>query len=56
MALEYAHGVIQWAGADPIGTTYTVSGLAFQPKAIVFKWHGKSVASGLPRPRPTGPP
>ncbi len=34
MALEYAHGAIQWLTTDGVGTTYAVSGLAFQPKAI----------------------
>ena len=37
MALEFAHGVIQWLSADVATTTYTVSGLAFQPKALIFK-------------------
>ena len=36
MALEYAHGAIQWLAADVATTTYTVSGLAFQPKALRF--------------------
>jgi hypothetical protein len=37
MALEFAHGVIQWLSTDVATTTYTVSGLAFQPKALIFK-------------------
>jgi hypothetical protein len=40
MALEFAHGAIQWGAADTAGTTYTVSGLAFQPKALRFYWVG----------------
>jgi hypothetical protein len=34
MALQCAHGAIQWATSDTAGTTKTVSGLAFQPKAL----------------------
>jgi hypothetical protein len=34
--MNHAFGVIQWANADGIGTTYTVSGLSFQPKALQF--------------------
>lgn len=40
MALEFAHGAIQWLGTDAAGTTYTVSGLSFQPKALRFYWQG----------------
>lgn len=36
MALSYAHGAVQWLAADAATTTYTVSGLAFQPKALKF--------------------
>lgn len=36
MALEYAHGAIQWLSSSTVGTTYVVSGLAFQPKALRF--------------------
>jgi len=36
MALEYAHGAIQWLGSDVVGTNYTVSGLTFQPKGMRF--------------------
>lgn len=36
MALEYAFGSIVVTGADAVGTIYTVSGLSFQPKALVF--------------------
>src|SRR5688572_7893169 len=36
MALDHAHGAIQWALADTVGTTKTVTGLAFQPKALRF--------------------
>src|SRR5262245_15966699 len=40
MALEFAHGAIQWLAADAATTTYTVSGLSFQPKALRFYWVG----------------
>ena len=40
MALEFAHGAIRWLAADAAAVTYTVSGLAFQPKAIRFYWVG----------------
>jgi len=36
MALEFAHGIIEWLASSTVGTTYTVSGLAFQPKALRF--------------------
>ena len=42
MALEFAHGVVQWLNADVATTTYTVSGLSFQPKALRFYWNGVS--------------
>lgn len=36
MALEVAHGSFRWLAADGVGATYVVSGLSFQPKAILF--------------------
>lgn len=36
MALSHAHGAIQWLSADAVSTTYVVSGLSFQPKAMRF--------------------
>lgn len=39
-AFGFAHGAIQWLAADIVGTTYTVSGLAFQPSAIRVYWTG----------------
>lgn len=36
MALNYAHGVIQWDADAGVNTTFTVSGLSFQPKALRF--------------------
>jgi hypothetical protein len=45
MALEFAHGAIQWLSADTATTTYTVSGLSFQPKAIRFYWVGLQSAT-----------
>jgi hypothetical protein len=40
MALDFSHGAIQWLTASAIGTTYTVSGLSFQPRALRFYWVG----------------
>ena len=40
MALSFAHGAIRWLAASAATTVYTVSGLAFQPKAIRFYWVG----------------
>jgi hypothetical protein len=40
MALEFSHGAIQWLTASAVGTIYTVSGLAFQPRALRFYWVG----------------
>lgn len=45
MALEFAHGAIQALAADAVGTVYTVSGLAFQPKALRFYWVGLQSAA-----------
>jgi len=40
MSLSYAHGAIRWLAADAVSTTYTVSGLSFQPKALRFTANG----------------
>lgn len=40
----FAHGVIQWLAADIATTAYTVSGLAFQPKALRFYTQGLASA------------
>ena len=40
MGLLYAHGSVNWLAADVATTTYVVSGLGFQPKAIMFCWMG----------------
>jgi len=45
VALEYAHGAIQWLAADVATTVYTVSGLSFQPKALRFSWNGLQSAT-----------
>jgi len=45
VSLEFAHGAIQWLSADGVSTTYTISGLSFQPKAIRFYWVGLQSAS-----------
>jgi len=44
MALEFAHGDLAWNAADGIGVTYTVSGLPFRPKALLFVLNGQSSA------------
>jgi hypothetical protein len=36
VALEYAFGAIVVTGSDAVGTVYTVDGLSFQPKALMF--------------------
>ena len=45
MALSFAHGAVQWLAADAATTVYTVSGLAFQPKALRFYWNGLQSAT-----------
>lgn len=45
VALAYARGAIQWLSADGATTTYSVSGLAFQPKALKFSWNGLQSAT-----------
>ena len=40
MGLSYAHGAIQWLSTDAVSTTYVISGLSFQPKALRFWWVG----------------
>jgi hypothetical protein len=47
MALSFAHGAIQWAAADTVSTTKTVSGLSFEPKAIRFYWMGLGSATDV---------
>lgn len=44
MALEFAHGTVSWLAADVATTTYVVSGLSFQPKALRFFWTGTQTA------------
>jgi hypothetical protein len=44
VALEFAHGAIQLT-TGAIGTTFTVSGLSFQPKALRFYWMGINSAT-----------
>lgn len=41
MAFEAANGTITLT-TGAIGTTFTVSGLSFQPKAIIFTWSGRA--------------
>lgn len=43
--MNYAFGAIQWLAADAATTTYVVSGLGFQPKALRFSWCGLQSAS-----------
>jgi len=40
MSLEVAHGTVEWLTTTAGGGTYVVSGLTFQPKAIMFWWVG----------------
>lgn len=40
MALEFAHGAIQWLTTDALNADKVVSGLGFAPKAIRFYWVG----------------
>ena len=40
MALEFAHGAIQWLTGGTVGDDIVVSGLSFQPKALRFYWNG----------------
>jgi hypothetical protein len=47
MALSFAHGSIQWLSADAATTTYTVSGLSFQPTALEFEWMGQGSATDV---------
>lgn len=44
MALEVASGVVSIT-TGAVNTTFTVSGLTFQPKAIVFVWSGVASAT-----------
>lgn len=44
MPLSFAHGAVRWLSTDVATTTYTVSGLSFQPKAIRFYWMGLNSA------------
>lgn len=46
MALDYAHGALQWTTALTLNdTSLQVTGLSFQPKAIRFFWVGLQSAS-----------
>ena len=40
MALEFAHGNIQWLTTDVLGSTKVITGLGFAPKALRFYWFG----------------
>lgn len=40
MALQYAHGAVQWLAADPATTKYSITGLGFTTKAIRCYWTG----------------
>ena len=47
MALLYAAGTQQWLSSDAATTVYTISGLAFAPKALRFRWMGLGSATDL---------
>jgi hypothetical protein len=40
MALNFAHGSIQWLTSDALSSTKVISGLGFAPKALRFYWVG----------------
>lgn len=40
MALSFAHGAHKWLAADAATTTYAITGLGFQPKALRFYTNG----------------
>lgn len=45
MALQFAHGAVQWSSADAATTQYPVTGLGFTPKALRFYMVGIQSAS-----------
>jgi hypothetical protein len=45
VALEFAHGRIDWLAANTVGTTHVVNTLSFQPKALMFVINGQSSAT-----------
>jgi len=40
MALDFAHGSVQWLTSQTLNTTIAVTGLGFTPKALRFYWVG----------------
>jgi hypothetical protein len=46
MALEFATGDLVWGSGDAATTVYTVSGLSFQPKALMFVTTGITAVGG----------
>jgi hypothetical protein len=40
MALDFAHGSVQWLTTDVLNATKVITGLGFTPKAIRFYWVG----------------
>jgi hypothetical protein len=40
MALDFAHGSVQWLTTDALNATKVVTGLGFTPKALRFYWVG----------------
>jgi hypothetical protein len=40
MALDFAHGSVQWLTTDVLNATKVVTGLGFTPKALRFYWVG----------------
>ena len=45
MALDFAHGSVQWLTTDVLNATKVVTGLGFRPKVLRFYWVGLSSAS-----------
>lgn len=40
MALDFAHGSVQWLTTDALNATKVITGLGFTPKALRFYWVG----------------
>ena len=45
MALDFAHGSVQWLTTDALNATKVITGLGFTPKALRFYWVGLQSAS-----------
>jgi hypothetical protein len=45
MALDFAHGSVDWLTTDALNATKVITGLGFRPKALRFYWVGLRSAS-----------